>query len=88
MTENEKLSYLLASLFKLEKKPTNSELFRIKQKAIRIIEDGRTLDYNVLFDILQESIEDCWFLAQESVDTTSTINIMNRIIALLKSDIT
>ena len=88
MTDNEKLSYLLADLFKLAKKPTDSELYRIKQKAIQIMKDGRTLDYNVLFDILQESIKDCWFLAQESVDTTSTINIMNQIIALLKSNIT
>ena len=48
--------------------------------------DGKTLDFNVLFDILQESIKDCWFLAQESVDTTSTINIMKRIIAILKSN--
>jgi hypothetical protein len=86
MTDNERLSLLLVDLFKLAKMPTDSELFRIKQKAIQIMNDGKTLDFNVLFDILQESIKDCWFLAQESVDTTSTINIMKRIIAILKSN--
>ena len=86
MTDNERLSYLLIDLFKLAKKPTDSELFRIKQKATRIMKDGKTLDSNVLFDILQESIEDCWYLTQESVDTTSTINIMKRIIAILKGN--
>ena len=86
MTDNERFSLLLVDLFKLAKMPTDSELFRIKQKAIQIMNDGKTLDFNVLFDILQESIKDCWFLAQESVDTTSTINIMKRIIAILKSN--
>lgn len=85
MIDNEKFSSLLLSLFHLTKKPSDFELFLIEHRASQELKDKGKLDYNTLLGIVQESVPDCRIIALEAVDTTSTINIMNRIIALLKN---
>lgn len=83
MTENEKLSRLVVRLFHLVEAPSYPELLTIKRKAIDLLNEGKELDYFTLFDIVHESVDNCWSIAQEAVDTTSTINIINQIIELL-----
>lgn len=80
-----KFSDLLMKHFHLAKKPSSFELRIIKIKAIRVLDSGLPLDDGKLWDILKETLSDCSVIVQESVDMTSSLNLLGQIIAMLKN---
>ena len=80
-----KFADLLMKHFHLAKKPSSFELHLIKIKATRVRDSGLPLDDEKLWDILKETLSDSSVMVLDSVDMTTSINLLGQIIAMLKN---